>query len=792
MGSMDEGILREFLAESLENVEQVERELVALERDPGDPKRIATLFRAVHSIKGTCGFFGFSKLATVSHAGENLLGRLRSGERTLTPEIANALLALVDALRTILARIEATQEEGADDFTPLIERLRSLDADVPAPAAALPAEGGALPRDSGRAPADGGLFAPLIESGRLDLEAVTRAAEQQRQGDPRRLGEILVEHGALQPHEIVDALLAKTDAAAQAASVADSSVRIDVQLLDRLMNLVGELVLARNQLVLEVASANLDELPATAQRLNHVTTELQERIMKTRMQPIGTLWNKLPRLVRDVASACDKRVRLDLEGAGTELDRTILDAIRDPLTHLVRNAIDHGIEIPAERAASGKPEEGRLLIRAFHEGGKVHVEVHDDGAGLPIARIREAAQRLHLIPAERAARMGDRDWANVIFLPGFSTADRVTSVSGRGVGMDVVKTNVERIGGTIDVDSTPGTGTTIRIRIPLTLAIVPALIVTAGAERYAIPQVNLVELIRVETAEAATRISRAFDATVLRYRDGLLPLLDLGAVLRVPGAPNARDGERDDATSIAVLHADGVTFGLVVDTIETSQEIVVKPLGEPLRQIAVFAGATILGDGAVALILDVPGLARHEGLSVRPGAAAPVGKVTDAPAGAELFAPRTLVLCRAGTRWTVAIPQEQIARLEEIPRRKVEHVGDRAVVQYRGGILPLASLGAILDLGDAPQAGDAEWIGSADILPVVVHERGGRGVGLVVDSIIEIVEARVPAGSRRDRPGLGGAVVVRGAVTELLDLEKLLSASPVGRDLPLARTGTEG
>ncbi|MEK7347575.1 MAG: ATP-binding protein, partial [Candidatus Eisenbacteria bacterium] len=414
---MDEGILREFLSESLENAEQVERELVALEREPGDLKRIATLFRAVHSIKGTCGFFGFTKLAAVAHAGENLLGRLRSGERTLTPEIANALLALVDALRAILGRIEATKEEGDEAFEPLIDRLNQLDTAAAAPAqATVPA-----PANDVRLDTEGGATAP-----------------------------------------------------------AESSVRVDVHLLDRLMNLVGELVLARNQLLLEVASSNFVDLPATAQRLNYVTTELQEQVMKTRMQPIGALWNKLPRLTRDVAAACGKSVRLDLEGTETELDRSIIEAMRDPITHLIRNAIDHGIETRAERAAHGKPEEGRLLLRAFHEGGKVHVELTDDGAGLPIERIRESALRQNLISTARAALLTDREWANVIFLPGFSTAEQVTNVSGRGVGMDVVKNNVERIGGAIDVESRPGQGVTVRIRIPLTLAIVPALIVTAG------------------------------------------------------------------------------------------------------------------------------------------------------------------------------------------------------------------------------------------------------------------------------------------------------------------------
>ena len=486
--------------------------------------------------------------------------------------------------------------------------------------------------------------------------------------------------------------------------------------------------------------------------------------MKTRMQPIGNLWSKLPRLTRDVATSCGKSVRLDLEGAETELDRSIIEAMRDPITHLVRNAIDHGIELPAERTAKGKPAEGRLLLRAFHEGGKVHVEITDDGAGLPLDRIRERALEQNVISADRASRLSDRDWANVIFLPGFSTAERVTSVSGRGVGMDVVKNNVERIGGAIEVESLAGQGMTVRIRIPLTLAIVPALIVTAGGERYAIPQVNLAELIRVEAAEAAIRLPVAFDAPVLRYRDGLLPLLDLREILRVPGfSPTER---RNEATSIAVIHADGVTLGLVVDSIVASQEIVVKPLVEQLRQIAVFAGATILGDGAVALILDVPGLARHAGISVRSGGApVPVQTlVSDSPS----VPLRTIVLCHAGERWTVAIPQEQIARLEEIPRRLVERIGERAMVQYRGGILPLASLGAILDLNGASESADAEWLGNRDPLPVVVHERGGRSLGLVVESIVEIVEERMAVTAAPGaRDGFAGAVVVRGSVTEL-------------------------
>ncbi|HEU4334606.1 MAG TPA: chemotaxis protein CheW [Candidatus Eisenbacteria bacterium] len=830
MGTMDEGILQEFLAECHENLGHVEGDLVALERDPGDPARIASVFRAFHTIKGTCGFFGFTKLAAVTHAGENLLSLLRAGDRPLTSPMADALLALVDAVREILAAIEATREEGGGDYAALIDRLNRLqaeaEAEASAPGRATAAGAPAAPESNGGAgapatqapaapaapsrppdtvvtPADGGLFGPLIESGRLNEEAVALAAQQQRLGDPRRLGEILVDHGALQPQDILDALLARSEAAASA--LADSSIRVDVHLLDLLMNLVGELVLARNQLLLKVASQNHADLPGTVQRLNHITTELQERIMKTRMQPVGNLYNKLPRLVRDVAAACGKQVRLDVEGAETELDRTIIEAIRDPMTHLIRNAVDHGIETPDVRTSHGKPAEGRLAVRAFHEGGKVHLEVSDDGGGLPLAAIREKALERNLVPADRIARMTDRDWANVIFLPGFSTAPRVTNVSGRGVGMDVVKTNVERIGGTIDVESKPGEGTTVRVRIPLTLAIVPALIVESGGERYAIPQVNLIELLRVERAEAATRIATAYDAPVLRYRDRLLPLLDLRDLLGIParsaatgtragakGAGMGALGGDEGAISIAVLHADGVSVGLVVDAIDASQEIVVKPLGEPLRQIPVFAGATILGDGTVALILDVPGLARHADVTQRALDAAPSAPRETEEAGPSVT--RTLVVCRAGQRWTVAVPQGQIARLEEFHRSGVERIGDRAVIQYRGGILPLVSLGALLDLGGAPEAADIEWIGNADPLRVVVHERGGRAIGLVVESILEIVEERVAAPRAAAGPGsasagagsgaatgFAGATVVRGAVTELLDLEGLVTSADVER-----------
>jgi two-component system, chemotaxis family, sensor kinase CheA len=787
MGTMDEGIIREFLAESFENLAKVEHDLVVLERDPEDRKRLAEIFRAIHTVKGTCGFFGLTKLEALSHAGENLLSRLRCGELRLTPEIAGVLLQLVDAIRALLTSIEATREEGSQDYAPLIATLARLDREGEPPGPATEPEGtgetSVAPIASAEPPAApappapaqvregaprGGLLDPLIAAGRLDPEAVALAAKQQRLGDPRRIGEILVDNGALRPQDVLDALLARGETAP--SSPGETTIRVDVALLDLLMNLVGELVLARNQLLQKVASSDLADLPGTTQRLNLITSELQEGIMKTRMQPIANLCHALPRLVRDVSLACGKEARLELEGVSTELDRTILEAIRDPITHLIRNAIDHGIEPPEERAAAGKGREGRVRVRAWHEGGKVHLEVGDDGAGLPIARIRDKALATGLVAAERAPRLSDRDWAQFVFQPGFSTAERVTSVSGRGVGMDVVKTNVERIGGTIEIDSEAGRGTTVRVRIPLTLAIVPALVVSAADERYAIPQIHLVELIRVEGGPASSAILTAADAVLLRWRGGLLPLLDLARILESPGADApAATGARP----IAILQADGVTFGLRVDAIESSQEIVVKSLGDPLRQIPVFAGATILGDGRVALILDVPGLARHSGISIRGHGAVEPERAEKAPA--PEIPSETLVLCRAGSS-PVAIFQTEIARLEEFPAGMIERLGERRVVQYRGGLLPLVPLAGLL--GEAAGAWDeGSAAAGGETVRVIVVESCGRAVGLAVDEIVEILREPVTLGES-PRAGVRGSAVIRGRATDLLDLGALLADRP--------------
>ncbi|MGC2020272.1 MAG: chemotaxis protein CheA, partial [Candidatus Sulfotelmatobacter sp.] len=491
-------IVKDFLVESYENLDRLDRELVGLEKTPEDREALGSVFRTIHTIKGTCGFLGFNKLEAVAHVGENLLTRLRDRQLTLTPEITTALLTMVDAVRQMLSQIEKTGLEGERDDSVLIATLtRLLQPPAPtAPAKSVRAAEG--PSETTEVPPNIGDI--LMQRAGVTPAELRLAAKQQKEGDPRRIGEILVEQGAALPADVVDALRIQQSARPQIA-VSDSTVRVDVGLLDKVMNLVGELVLARNQ-VLQFANRMKDtSFLAASQRLNLITTELQEGVMKTRMQPIGNIWGQFPRTVRDVALGCSKEVAIEMEGKETELDKTIIEAIKDPLTHLVRNSVDHGIELPKDRVKAGKDRTGRLILRAFHEGGQVHIEITDDGAGLNAERIRKKAVERALINPEQAARMTEREIFNLIFLPGFSTAEKVTNVSGRGVGMDMVKTNVEKIGGTVDVESTAGRGTTVRVKIPLTLAIIPALVVTCSGDRYAIPQVNLLELVRLGTEE---------------------------------------------------------------------------------------------------------------------------------------------------------------------------------------------------------------------------------------------------------------------------------------------------
>jgi two-component system, chemotaxis family, sensor kinase CheA len=743
-------VTREFLLETHENLAQLDADLISLEKEPTERQTLARVFRNLHTVKGSAGFLGLTKLQAVAHSAENLLSRLRAGELTFNPPIATALLRTVDAIRQVLAGIEADGSEGAGEYSDLVgelDRLREASGSIaPSPPAVIPAATHLQPTAE---PSPPPMPSPSI------VMAVAPAAEPsaQESTEPR------------------------------ASAVSDSSIRVDVGLLDKLMTLVGELVLARNQVMQFSTSQEDGAFLGTVQRLNLLTTELQANVMKTRMQPIGNIWGKFPRVVRDLAVACGKQVRIEMEGQETELDKTIVEAIRDPLTHMVRNAVDHGIELPAIRTERGKPAEGRLSLHAFHEGGKVIIEVTDDGGGIDPQRVRDKAIKVKAVSPEDAARMNDRELVNLVFLPGFSTADKVTHFSGRGVGMDVVRTNIERIGGSVELESRPGRGTTVKMKIPLTLAIIPALTVTSGGERYAIPQVNLLELVRLEGDSVQQKVESIRGFPVYRLRGNLLPLVYLNRELAI-GNGRTTEGE----INIVVLQADDRQFGLVVDAIHDTEEIVVKPLQKQLKGVNVFAGATIMGDGRVALILDVLGIAQRA--NVVTGARVRALTEQSAQAATAAKAKKSLLLFATRDGGRMAIPLSIVARLEEFPRSALERAGNRYVVQYRGEILPLLDVAREMR-SDEPRNGrrrqnggaKRENNGKSDTVQVVVFAGSERQVGLIVASILDIVDEEIVATARANRPGVLHTAVVQGRVTEFLDVEGLVRKA----DLEVAR-----
>jgi len=760
MEEVDETVT-EFLVESYENLDKLDRDFVAFEEDSSRQGLLPSIFRTIHTIKGTCGFLGFSRLEALSHAGETLLGRLRDGTLPATPERITALLAMVDAIRGMLHSIESTGTDGQDIHGPLTAELDRLATLGPpeGPGAAPVAPPAAGP---GSTAAAAEAVAPAVVSAPVAAPVATPAVVSAPVAAPVATPAVVVA-----PVALVAAATVRPPEPAHpepsGPSVAESSVRVDVALLAQLMNLVGELVLTRNQLLQHTHSSGELGLGATTQRLNLITTELQEAVMRTRMHTIGSVWAKFPRLVRDLCSACGKQVRLEVSGQDTEVDRTLLDAIKDPLTHIIRNSVDHGIEAPERRLAAGKPAEGRLSLSAFHESGQVIVEIVDDGGGISVERVRNKAIERGLLTVEAAARMEDRDVLNLIFVPGFSTAEAVTSVSGRGVGMDVVRTNIERVGGSIGLDSRVGEGTRIRIRIPLTLAIVPALMVWCNGDRFAIPQVNLVELVHIQPQDVARSLERIHDAPVYRRRGRLLPILSLGEALGL--------GEMDTqaGVNLVVLQAGDSQFGVLVERVADTAEIVVKPLGRVLKELGVYAGATILGDGGVALILDVMGLAQHARLLAEGRSRFQGEAQAPAPAVAVDVVRMLIVDGNDGSR--IAMRLDHVDRLEIFPARIIERAGTVEVAQYRGAILPLIRLSNVLvEHRLVPRFVRNKYEDSQRV-PVVVHTVDGRTVGIVVDRMHDIIEERLVNLRPASRPGVLFSAVLCGRVTEVLDLD---------------------
>lgn len=836
-------MLTELLIECSEGLDLIDRHLVTLELDPANEDLLTEIFRALHTIKGSCGFHGLDRLEQVAHSAENLLTLLRAGDLLFDRPIADALLSTVDTFRSILATVQQTGEEGDADVSSLTAHLDALaagsgsagepettgtdhgateavsadsykrrrddevsseqldaghvdpdqvepwpelddngdgDTDVSPYDADVEGEGGssnadaepdagedaaeppAAPADSGPAPnpTPAAPGAPrigdlLVSSGTVDRATVEKAAAEQGLGDTRPIGDILIEQGGASAEAIEGAAAAQ----ARVPNAIDSTIRVDVGLLDELVNLVGELVLSRNELIRLATDYDDPVFVPPSQRLDLITSELQERVMKTRMQPINSAWAKLPRIVRDLSQQLDKEVSVVMSGQETELDRTIIEAIRDPLTHIVRNIVDHGIEDPETREALGKPRRGTLALAAGHEGEQVNITISDDGRGIDPAHILATAVERGVVGAKEGAEMTDAEIIALVFRPGFSTATSVTNVSGRGVGMDVVKSNIERIGGSVDLRTEIGRGTTFAIKIPLTLAIIPALTVRGDEGRYAIPQVNVLELVRFRDG-GPDRIEDIHGAPVYRLRGRLLPIVDLREQLGL--APIEQT-----TTHIAVVKTDTLRFGLVVDGIDDNGEIVVKPLGHHLKDLKLFSGATILGDGTVALILDLVGLAERAGLLVSGTGFEQESGDTDSHVHRSLGAEAMIVLSVGGGE-RVAVNLDEIDRLEEISVETVERSDGRPVVQYRGALMPLIDLGQVIGLGGSVLTEHSR-------INVVVCLSGGRTVGLAVEEILDIVhsDAVQPTGQP-------GTIIVDAQVTDMISPETVIAAALPG------------
>ncbi|MCG7392062.1 hybrid sensor histidine kinase/response regulator [Microvirga sp. ACRRW] len=785
-------LLLEFLTETNEHLETVDVEMVRFEQDPNNQAILSNIFRLVHTIKGTCGFLGLPRLEALAHAAETLMGKFRDGMPVTTAAVS-LILTTLDRVKDILGELErhGVEPQGTDDdLIAALDHMSNATSHAQAPAPV-----------SSAAQTVGTLVPQILERelkpGEVSLDELERAfQEAPGPEDEKASGSLVYQvlERALKPGEVSldelerafrDAPGPETIAAAKPEQTAPSAqanaspkvvkkdveasdqpdggegvagkaqtIRVNVDTLEHLMTMVSELVLTRNQL-LEIARRNSEDYgyKVPLQRLSQVTAELQDGVMKTRMQPIGNAWQKLPRVVRDLSNELSKKIELIMQGADTELDRQVLEVIKDPLTHMVRNSADHGIESPADRRSAGKPEKGIIRLNAYHEGGSITIEISDDGKGLNYAAIRRKAVERAVISESELERMSDAQVAKFIFHPGFSTAAAVTSVSGRGVGMDVVKTNIELIGGTVDIRSEQGRGTIFTIKIPLTLAIVAALIVSSKDQRFAIPQVAVSELVRVSPASEHS-IERINGTPILRLRERLLPIVPLSKVMRLS------DVEDVDTGFVVVTQVAQQRFGILVDGVFHTEEIVVKPMSSKLRHIQLFSGNTILGDGAVVLIVDPNGLARMVGSEGQSDEFQSDLSLEQAIAAAEELT--SLLVFRGGSDSLKAVPLSLVTRLEEIDASTIEWASGRPVVQYRGRLMPIVSCDDELE------------VKRQGMQSLLVFSDGEISMGLAVAEIVDIVEDKLDVELLAERSDLVGSAVVRGRTTEIVNVAHYL------------------
>jgi len=717
-------ILAEFILEAREIIDRLDGDFVRLEENPGDQALVGNIFRGLHTLKGSSGFFSLKRLEKLSHAGESLLGKIRAGQAELDFDKSTRLLEMNDILRSIIEGVETNHVEPEGDDQELIAVL-------------LGVEPGVIKQTD---------------------QMITRSAQNEEvpeelsKNEPQSLPEIQMEYS--EPSESVT-----SNAPGQEVVV---PVKVNPEVLDKLMNIASEMVLARNRL-LPFSQQSTDKLFTSAVRsIDLLTLELQERMMKMRMQPIYHIWDKFPRLVRDVSADCGKKVRLLQEGSETELDRILLDSIRDPLIHLIRNSIDHSIETPEIRLEKGKSELAYLVLRAAHQNGTVIVEVIDDGAGVDYERVRQRAISRGLISVEKAHSLNHKELIDLIFLPGFSTRDTITNLSGRGVGMDVVKNNIENIGGSIEITSIPNEGTHVRLKIPLTLAILPTLFVRCAEEVFLIPQNRILELVRFAPNQPNNGIEDFYGTPTFRLRDKLIPLLFLNEQLNLAASPLTPKQK----LFIAVLNFNGTLFGLVVEEVLNIQDIVIKPLGELLRDMSNFAGATIMGNGEVALILDIDGIARKSGLVERLQANPIRQEELYVPAVEEMI---SVLLFEIPGLNKIALPLDSIDHIIKLDPSQIQQNGNREVVYFNEQLMDLVRLDHYVSGGSK----DSHLHHAR--APVLTCHYRDRLFGLVVKQVTDIIE--VPAKLHElstPQRGLNGCIIYNDQVINVLDLEEVL------------------
>lgn len=820
--SLSDETLGEFISECEDIIQRMSENLALVEKGEHTMETIDAIYRDMHTLKGTSYLFGFSHMGRLAHAMETALDPLRKLEKAIriSSDFLDACFKSLDVLELTKNQLKENKKDencrsdidrvfyllverashffGIDfgpskDFMPSEEDLIQLKKDlakqkmVVAPDQSLEVKNNfneikeKINKNEVEDDAEK-VKKPLLSVDQLREESyLSNNVNKEYLNQERVMSDREEEQLPEMPENTMPNSALSQNAENNAKdhenknnNFSGETVRVQVELLDRLMNLAGELVLVRNQ-VLQFSSRSENlELLNLSQNLNIVTSDLQEEVMKTRMQPVGNVLNKFQRIVRDIARDIGKKIEIHISGAETELDKTLLEAIKDPLTHIVRNSCDHGLEFPDERRAASKSELGNIFIKAFHEGGQVVVEISDDGRGLNRDKIIKKAIQKELITSQQAEVMGEREMFQLIFLPGFSTAEKVSSVSGRGVGMDVVKTNIEKIGGNVELESKSGKGTSLRLKIPLTLAIVPAMLVRSGTERYAIPQVKLVELVRVDNlgGDSHTKIDFLHGNPLYRLRGNLLPLVSLHRALagkNLEVETLQEELQKKDTINIAVLSAEGHFFGLIVDEILDTADIVVKPLSQFLKSLSTFSGATIMGDGSVALILDVNGISQNEGLESKSKENNSMDVMAGGKGNEKVFSDSMeMLLFDATEKGRFAIPLCLVNRLEEFPLSHVEYSGEQKVVQYRGSILPIISLVEYLNLKKESSPEDQV---TNDSISVIVTAKANRYFGIQVQSILDVIMVNQQVDdSIKDRKGILGNVVINEEVVGVIDV----------------------